>query len=741
MTIHAENAPIKETNTRKLLSDTKFFEGYSRFNESTGKYETWEESVKRVMDMHRGYFAAKMTPELNELIDKVEAAYVDRKILGAQRALQFGGEQLLKHHLRLYNCLSSYVDRPSFFGEFFYALLCGAGVGFSVQKHHVTKLPMIRPRTKQPKTHTIEDSIEGWATALNVLLSSYFIGGGVHPEYEGRRVFFEFHKIRPAGATISGGFKAPGPEPLQKTLIKIENLLNMVAEEGILKSINVYDICMHTADAVLSGGVRRAATICLFSKDDEDMIKAKTGNWFVDNPQRARSNNSVMIKRDDITREEFANIVKNVREFGEPGFIFTDSLEHTYNPCVEISKKPQTESGVSGFQGCNLVELNGSKATSAEAFYEMCEVGSIMGTLQAAYTDFKFLGPASKEIFEREALLGVSLTGWMNNPDVLFDGDTLKEGARIVKQVNKKVAKLIGINPSARTTCVKPAGNASVLLGTSSGIHPEHSRKYIRNVQMNKMQEVSQIIKATNPYMVEESIWSSTESDYILSFPIIPPKNSIYKENMTGLDLLEKVKLVQNSWVEEGTDVSLCVDPTLRHNVSNTITVGDGEWEKIEEYIFSNRKHFAGISLLSSSGDKDYFQAPYIEVLSPRELIRKYGEAALFASGLIVDASKGFKNLWDATHIAQQTTDDSSQELKDIRSDWIRRFIKFADNYFQGDLKLTGYCLKDVYIQHKWCKIQLNFKDINMEEHLKLAKSIDVDTLGAQGCYAGTCEV
>ena len=743
MIIQAENSPIKDRDTRQLLADTKFFEGYSRFNEQEQRYETWPESVKRVMDMHRKFFQSILTidPILNGYVNEVEIAYADRKLLGAQRSLQFGGDQILKHHMRMYNCTSSHLDRPSFFGEFFYILLCGAGAGFSVQKQHISMLPMIRPRTKQPKTHTIDDSIEGWATALDVLLSSYFIGGGTHPEYEGRRVFFEYHKIRKKDAVISGGFKAPGPEPLKHALALIEDLLTSIAEEGIMKPIHAYDICMHASDAVLSGGVRRAATICLFSKDDQDMLTAKTGNWFETDPQRARSNNSVVFLRDDVKMEEFTSIMQHVKEFGEPGFVFVSSLEHCFNPCVEIGMYPKTLDGKSGWQGCNLIELNGAKCTTKEQFFDMCRVASILGTMQAAYTDFKFVGPETKEIFQREALLGVSLTGWMNNPDILFDEEVLREGARIVKKTNREVAKMLGINPSARTTCVKPAGNASVLLGTASGIHPEHSKRYIRNIQIGKSQEVSDIIKKINPYMVEESIWSSSKSDNIISFPVIPPKGSIYKDALNGVDFLEKVKLVQTSWVEEGTDESLCVDRTVRHNVSNTVTVRPQEWGEVTTYLYNNRQSFTGVSLIAESGDKDYFQAPNIEVLTPREMVRKYGEAALFASGLIVDASKGFKHLWEATEIAQRQNDDSSQELKDIRADWMRRFKKFSENYFEGDLKKTSYCLKDVYILYKWMKIQINFEDINMEEHLKLAKMIDINTTGAQACAAGACEV
>jgi len=644
----------------------------------------------------------------------------------------------------MYNCTSSYADRPEFFGEVFYILLCGAGAGFSVQKHHVKKLPKIQARSKQPKTHVVDDSIEGWATAVDVLLSSYFVNGGKHPEYAGRRVYFDLSQIRPKGAKISGGFKAPGPDGLRLALDKIEHLLQAeiidTKDPKKLRPIQVYDIVMYTADAVLSGGVRRSATICLFSPDDEEMMNAKTGNWFMDNPQRGRSNNSAVIVRDESSPEEFNKLMQSVREFGEPGFVFVNSKEHTTNPCVEIGMFPQIK-GKSGWQGCNLTEINGGKCTSKEEFFKACRAASILGTLQAGYTDFKFLGDTSKKIFDREALIGASITGWMNNPDVLFDAEVLEEGARIVKEVNREVAEAIGINPAARTTCVKPSGNASVLLQTGSGIHAEHSEMYIRNVQMTKDSEVTAAIKASNPFMVEDSVWSATGSDVVVSFPILPKEGSIFKDELLGVDHLEKVKLAQKHWVEAGTNVELCADEGVRHNVSNTIIVDD--WDKVEKYVFENRNSFAGISFLPMTGDKDYNQAPNTAVISAKEMVKKYDTAAIFASGLVVDGLDAFPNLWQACATAQGMGDDLSLETSDnaIKKDWVRRFNSFAENYLDGDVKKAEYCLKDSYLLHKWNKINKNFKPISWEEDLTEKKYTEVDTLGAAACAGGGCEI
>ena len=730
-------------DTRAFLSETKFYDGYSRFKDEENNYETWDEAVDRVLSMHENTYSNKLN-KLQSYIEEARIAYKEKRVLGAQRALQFGGDQLMKHQMRMYNCTSSYADRPEFFGEYFYILLCGAGAGFSVQNHHVAKLPKIQQRTKQAKGYIVEDYIEGWASALDVLMSSYFVGGGKHPDYEGRRVFFDLSQIRPKGAKISGGFKAPGPEGLRRTLDKIEHMLQglvMDAKEPIdMRPITVYDIAMHAADAVLSGGVRRSATICLFSPEDDEMMTAKTGNWFMDNPQRGRSNNSAVIVRDEATPEMFKSIMESVKSFGEPGFYFTTSKEHTTNPCVEIGMFPQYN-GKSGWQGCNLTEINGGMCTSEESFLQACRAAAILGTMQAGYTDFKFISDTSKKIFDREALLGVSITGWMNNPNILFDEKILKKGASIVKKVNKEVAAIIGINPAARTTCVKPSGNASVLLQTASGIHAEHSPMYIRNIQMNKESEITQAIAKSNPFMVEESVWSAGGTDVVVSFPIVPKKGSMFKDDLYGVKHLELVKKAQKYWVVAGTNEDLCADEGIHHNVSNTIIVDD--WDEVEKYVYKNRYSFSGISFLSPTGDKDYNQAPNTQVIDAKQMVAKYDQGAIFASGMVVDALKVYDNLWTACSTAMGMGEDLSVESSEnsAKKDWVRRFERFAQNYLDGDMKKTEYCLKDAYLLHKWEKIQSNLKPVEWENDLTEKVYTDVDTLAAAACAGGACEI
>lgn len=731
---------------QKMLSESKFFMGYSRWLDAKGAHESWTESVSRVIDMHRTKYADKMSPVLEKFLAKAEAAYDGKLVLGAQRALQFGGKQLRKHEARMYNCSVSHCDRAAFFQEAMYLLLCGCGVGFSVQKHHVNKLPQIQRREPgRVKVFQVPDSIEGWADAYGVLLSTYFVDGGTFPEYQGCQVLFDLSLIRDKGALIDGGFKAPGPEPLRASLLKCEALLEKMLASGespmTMSPIVAYDFVMHMSDAVLAGGVRRSATICMFDKDDQEMLKAKTGDWYTTNPQRGRSNNSVVLKRDELTREEWASIMKSVRDYGEPGFIFLDNKEFAYNPCVEIGMLPVTEDGISGFQFCNLTEINGGKCVDEETFYRACEAGAIMGTLQAGYTDFKYLSDATRRITEREALIGVSITGWMNNPHVLFNEAILAKGANIVKRVNKEMAKLLGIRPAARTTCAKPSGNASVILGTASGIHGEHSPRYFRNVQMNVQDAVAQLLMRENPKMVEKSVWDANGSDIVVSFPVVSKEGSVYKRDLMGVKQLEFVKKAQQFWVEGGTNVELCVDKNLRHNISNTISVDD--WDAVEQYIFDNREWFAGISLLAAAGDKAYAQAPFTEVHTAEDILAMYGDASMFASGLIVEGLHAFNdNLWQGCDTAQgfglTLTEDSADLLK---RDWVRRFNKFAANFFDGNLERTAFCLKDCYNLHKWVGMEKTIKAIDFAAALTEERLVDADTLGSAGCSGGVCEI
>jgi ribonucleoside-diphosphate reductase alpha chain len=737
----------QKLNGKELLSEFKFYSGnYSKYLNEKQRYETWEDSVERVMQMHRIKYKDKLE-KLEPYLNFVQDAYNDKLLLGSQRALQFGfadeTKGILKHNSKMYNCLSSYADRPAFFQEAMYWLLSGCGIGFRIFQKDVDNYKNIINRTEGVKTFKIEDSIEGWSDAIGVLISSYLSKDYkvTFPEYQGFRVDFDYTLIRKKGSLISGGFKAPGPDGLRNSILKIQELIELRLENGTLRTIDVYDIIMHMSDAVLSGGVRRSASICLFHKDDNLLLNAKTGDWFKDNPQRARSNNSVLLLRNEVTKEEFDKIFQSVKDWGEPGFVWTDNYDITFNPCVEIGKYPQIN-GVSGWQGCNLTEGNGGLCTSPEIFYRMCEASAIMGTLQAGYTDFSYVDKTSpaKAIFERESLLGCSITGFTNNPQILFNPEILEKGAEILKKTNKLIAEIIGINQAARIGCTKPSGNASVLLKTASGIHGEHSERYFRNVQVNKDEDIPKFIKESNPDMFEESVWSNNQTDWVASFPIEVNFNSLFKDDLLGVKLLEKIKLVQKHWVEASTNKNLCVCPETRHNVSNTINVDD--WEKVRDYIYKNREYFAGISLLSNNGDKDYNQAPFTSVLTIEQIIEKYGEGALFASGLIVDGLHAFNdNLWQACDsvLFNITFEENSNTV--LKKDWVRRFKKFANNYLKNDFKQTSYLLKDVYLLHKWNKINKTLKPVDWINANIKPTYTEIDTTGAQSCSGGACEL
>jgi intein/homing endonuclease len=1093
----------------RALQDYTFVSKYARYNEELKRRETWGEAVNRVFEMHERRY-----PQVKEQLEWAKEQVIQKRVLGSQRALQFGGAPIEKKNARIFNCIASYCDRLRFFQESFWLLLCGCGVGFSVQKHHIAKLPdftsVDTPYEEWPKkTFVIPDTIEGWSDSLGVLISS-FMQHGLFPEYEGHNVIFDFSKIREEGKPLSSSSgKAPGPVPLRNALEKIRQLILrciFVGERKRLRPIDAYDIVMHVSDAVLSGGVRRSATICLFSPDDLDMARAKTGNWFTENPQRGRSNNSALLVRGETSFEQFQELIGLVREFGEPGFVWADNTELIVNPCVtadtmvstsdglrsvtdllgekfyamvegesqmssrkgfwltgkknvirlefasgrvlkltpnhkllttcgwkeageleaedeviihnhrpgfdefsciddenkdysrgyclgnflgggnisdnkdgllvleragwldnhhkqhsesqseytiiqsknlyefaeskgcliegekHLSKKalsgslsyiagiaagyfdadgtvavshkkgcslgytstsienlrnlqiilnrfgifskiyqekcpeglrklpdgngghkqyyckathelcvscdsiqqfqrfipirnkekisqiaeivegykrhpnrthfvdkvlnkvdegmanvydctiPKThafdangvyahncveiglypvdiDTGLTGWEACNLCEINGKKCKTPEDFEIACKAAAIIGTVQAGYTDLAYLGPITRKILDREALLGISITGMMDNPDVLFDPKLQRENAKLILKVNEEISKLIGINPAARTTCVKPAGTTSCVLGTASGIHPHHAKRYIRRSQANWLEPPLQFFKSKNPRAVEKSVWSENGTDEVISFCVEVPTGAKTKNDIDAITLLEHVKNTQKNWVLPGTRKDRCVQSWLTHNVSNTIHVRDDEWESITQYIYDNRDYFCGISLLSITGDKDYPQAPFCAIYTPRELVQMYGDASVMASGLIVDALHVFEdNLWAACEAAlglgkpiEEPIDPETTEVPvyqkflietgkyKAKMDWIRRAKQFSERYFGGDVKKMTYCLKDVNNWKMWCDLKREYVDVDYTEMVE--EGDNTKHIQESACAGGHCSV
>lgn len=720
------------------LQNYTYYSKYARYVPEKKRRETWKESVKRVKDM-----MLEKYKDFPDVFDDIEYAYdymLKKKVLGSQRILQFGGEPVLKKNARAYNCTASYADRLRFFPECMYLLLCGCGTGFSVQKHHADLLPnftkeRIKDKSLPKKIFDIEDSIEGWSDSLAVLLSSYF-EDPIFPEYYNCEVEFNYNKIRPAGAYLSScSGKAPGPEPLYRSLNKIYDLLEAVKLNRRLRPIDAYDIVMHSSDAVLSGGVRRSATLCLFSVDDEEMYNAKTGDWYYKNPQRGRSNNSAMLLRDETTFEEFENLIKSSRTWGEPGFIWSSHKDMIVNPCGEVGLFAKDGQDNSGWQMCNLSSINGKRAKTKEDFIELAGVASIIGTLQAGLTDFEYLGSVSEEITRREALLGVSMTGVMENTDILLNAENQIEAAKEVKKHNDRIAKKIKINPAARLTSLKPEGTVSCFLGTSSGIHPHHAYRYFRTVQANDSESIYQFFQKVNPTACEKSLWSSSNKDSVIRFCIEVEKGAKVKNDLPALGLLKAVKKTQQNWIKQGNIKERLRKQGIQHSVSNTINVKPEEWDEVTRFIYDNREDFTGVSLLSHSGDKDYIQAPFTAVFTPRQITDQYGDASLFASGVIEKSIEVFGHLWLACDAAlgYKVVDGEQEKL------CMAKMAKFATNYFDGDIKKMTYCLKDVFNWKLWCDLNREYKEVNYEE---LVEEEDFTKFEQEiACSGGQCEL
>ena len=1032
---------------------------YSKFIPELGRRETWDEQVDRMFSTHEMKYGDKLD-SFRELYEETKQAVKDKKVVGSQRMLQFGGAPVIKHELRGFNCLFSYINRPRFFQDYCYSLLAGCGVGFSVQTHHVDMLsPIISLHQDIAKTFQIPDSIEGWSDAIGVLISAYMTGEVPFPEYQGfgSNVEFDYSLIRPEGSPISSGRKAPGPAPLRMA-IELSREILIQAMGRKLRPIEAYDIAMHIANAVISGGVRRSATIALFSKEDEEMAQAKTGNWFEENPQRGRSNNSAVLVRDETSFEDFMKCFENTKQFGEPGFLFVKSKENGTNPCqpanatlltpngistmgqikegdliwsqqgwtrvikkwstgikevysfntpagsflgtenhrvlceekkIEVkdsygidtltgpvglvneidqsfvidglvlgdgtvhrasnnlvllcigekdkdyfldpvssflkdrregigpytyeintritaeelphtyarvipdryfyageqekcsflrglfsangsvvanrityktasallvkqlqimlssigilsyittnkSKKVEFSNGIYsckesydlnisrdkniflrrigfiqeykntklklisniqsssykyiyeitsreyidkeevfdimvdntshtywtggvnvsncneiglyptieldgkteyGFAACNLSEINGKYSKTPEDFYNQCKWATVLGTLQAGYTNFPYMGRVTEEIIRREALLGVSITGIMDRPHILLDPEILQKGAQFCREVNELVATKLGINPAARITCVKPSGSASLLLETASGVHPHHAIRYFRRVQANRNEPFLKFYKQANPRAVEQSVWDPNNVTEVITFPCQVPKGARVKNQLTALQFLEQIKLVQENWVLPGTTPQRGAAVGINHNVSNTVNVAPHEWDDVARYIYDNKEYFTGISLLPTSGDKDYPQAPLAAVPYPSEMSQEYGPAAMFASGVIESAMSAFNNnLWDACAKYLSTKEGNLEQQA-----WFAKADRFAGRYFDNDKTKMVSCLKDCYNLKLWEDLVREHRSIDWNAIPD--DDGDVNYAGDAACAGGACQV
>lgn len=576
------------TLSADILSDITVFTKYAKYKPELNRRETFEEIADRNMEMHLRKFKDK--PELCEEIKRVYNDFVKtKKILPSMRSMQFGGKPIDLSPNRIYNCCFLPVDDLHAFSESMFLLLGGTGVGYSVQRHHIEKLPEIRKPTKT-RRYLVGDSIEGWADAVKVLMRSYFTG---RP-----RPDFDFSDVREKGAPlITSGGKAPGPEPLHDCLHNIKKVLERKEDGQQLTTLEVHDIMCYIADAVLAGGIRRAALISLFDMDDEDMLTCKFGNWWELNPQRGRANNSAVILRHKIKKKEFKTLWEKIKASGsgEPGFYFTNNADWGTNPCCEIALRP--------FQFCNLCEVNMGTIEGQEDLNERAKAAAFIGTLQASYTDFHYLRDIWRKTTERDALIGVSGTGIASGA---YKETDLAMAAQAVKDENERVAEILGINPAARTTCVKPAGTSSMVLGTSSGIHGWHNDYYIRRMRLGKNEAIYRYLAEFLPELVEDEFFKP-QSQAVVSIPIEAPKDAIYRHE-SALELLERVKHFSEQWIKTGH-----VKGDNTHNVSATISIKEDEWKEVGEWMWANREHYNGLSVLPYDGGT-YTQAPFEDI-------------------------------------------------------------------------------------------------------------------------------
>ena len=794
---------------------------YARFID--GSRETWKEQCTRMITMHRDHLSdlglldatvqgcGAAGPTASSALERLLDALIAKKIVGSQRALQYGGSGILTKNARIYNCCGSYADRIEVFREAMWLLLCGCGVGMNISRTHTSKMPKFYPRDTSlgqgcgaagpigqgcgaaGPTYEIQDSIEGWADALGIVIDSY---ANTSSPYFRKVVEFDYSKIRPQGALISSsGALAPGPRPLCQMLTRVTRLIDSWMptqgstmptldggpSDGVqLRPIQIYDILVHSASAVMSGGIRRSAILILFDHSDKEMMNAKTGNWYQENPQRSFSNNSVILIRSEINLEQFNEVVKTAIEFGEPGFFWAYHNYILYNPCGEVGldpilhcgephaasdaanaeTMPEGENSPTGWAFCNLTEINMKLVKSAGDFYKACELASILGTIQATYTSFPFLGPTTEAIVRADPLLGVSMTGMMDNPKIAFDPAILAQGARIVRSTNVEYAKLLRINPASRTTCVKPSGTTSCLLDTSSGIHTRYAKKYLRRVRIDDTDPLGDFMEKYAPALIEHTgTASSVGGARIATFPCEAPHGAV--THIAPIKFLNTIILVKKYWVDEGATPQETGGGTGQggrgsaappeHNVSSTTSIQPGERADITLAIYKHRNEISGMTLLAATGDKTYHYAPFQQVPTLPKLISLYGNAALFASGLIVHAQDVFPNLYDACDtllgsIKLPVVNLSSAELPvsiaDTKSTvdkliWLKRAEKFANNYFAGDKLRLSYCLKDIDATKKWDDVHRALAHVDIPWHTAPSRPPRVDH---DACAGGKCE-
>jgi ribonucleoside-diphosphate reductase alpha chain len=594
---------------QKIMSDITVHMKYAKYNPEVSRRETWDEICNRNINMHLQKFSYLGAGFCNEIIRVYDTYVRNKKVLPSMRSMQFAGKPIELSPNRIYNCAYLPIDTIEAFSETMFLLLGGTGVGYSVQRHHVNKLPMInKPKAERTYKHLIGDSIVGWAEAVRVLFDAY----------TGKRTStprFDYSDIRLKGSPLkTSGGKAPGPAPLRRCLVTVENMLLNMEDGHQITPLEAHDMVCHIADAVLAGGIRRAALISLFNADDNEMINAKSGHFWDLNPQRMRANNSAVLIREKCEKDFFNDLWNRIQTSGsgEPGIYFSNDKDWGTNPCCEIALRP--------YQFCNLTEVNVSDITDEEDLIDRVEAAAFLGTLQASYTDFHYLRERWKRTTEKEALIGVSMTGIASNAVKNMD---LNKAAEEVKSVNERVSLIIGINSAARTTCVKPAGTTSCVVGTSSGIHAWYSNYYIRRIRVLKTEPIYLYLKEKIPELIEDDIFDKTQA--MIMIPQKTPERKVVTRDESALSMLNRVKKFSTNWVRTGHH-----DGINTHNVSATVNIREDEWDIVKDWMWKNRDYYNGLAVLPFDNGV-YQQAPFesIEQEQYEELFTKLKEINL----------------------------------------------------------------------------------------------------------------
>lgn len=576
------------TPSNKILSDLTIYSKYARYLKAKKRRETWEEICSRNMSMH-----IKKFPELaNKIREVYEQSVIPKHILPSMRSLQFAGEAIERNPSRIYNCAYLPVEDTDAFAEIMFLLLGGTGVGYSVQYRHINKLPLVIGPSNTKRRYLIGDNIEGWADAVKVLIESYFYGK--------ERIEFDYSAIREKGTelVVSGG-KAPGPAPLLQCLNKIDQTLKAALQRK-LSPLEAHDIACFEADAVLAGGIRRAAMISLFSPEDNEMLSCKSGEWWNVCAERARANNSVVLVRGQVSEDEFRILWDRVRSSGsgEPGFYWTNNPDWGTNPCCEIALRP--------YQFCNLTEINASDIKDQQDFNERARHAAFLGTLQAGYTNFHYLRSIWRRTTEEDALIGVGITGIASNAIENLDES---QAAEIVMATNAVVAAMIGINKASRCTTVKPSGTTSLVVGSSSGIHGWHNDYYLRRMRFTLDESIYKYLSKELPQLVEKA--EREQRTGIIAIPQAAPEGATFRTE-TALHLLERVARYNSYWVVAGHRVG-----DNRNNVSVTVSIREDEWDAVGSWMYNNMDNYNGISVLPYDNGT-YVQAPFENISKER---------------------------------------------------------------------------------------------------------------------------